>query len=162
LNARTLNKVAISLGSNIDPKKNICLAIQAIQKECKVIQISSAWETRSEGTKGPNFLNAALILETPLGLGELKRTTLKPIENQLARVRSEDKNAPRTIDLDIIVFNGDVIDGYVWERVFVAVPIAEIMPELTNPVTKESITEIAESLKKRSFAIRRPDICLPG
>jgi len=162
LSAPTLNQVVVSLGSNIEPQKNICLAIQAIQKICKVTRISSAWETRSEGTKGPNFLNAALILETSYQLGELKRTVLKPIENQLARVRTEDKNAPRTIDLDIIIFNGNVIDSYAWERVFVAVPIAEILPELVHPATKESITEIAARLRKRSFAIRRPDICLPG
>lgn len=162
MSARTLNKVVVSLGSNIEPKKNICLAIQAIQKDCKVTQLSSAWETRSEGTKGPNFLNAALILETPLPLGELKRTILKPIENQLARVRTEDKNAPRTIDLDIIVFNGDVVDTYVWDRVFIAVPIAEIMPKLIRTETKETISEVAARLKKKSFAIRRPDICLPA
>ncbi|HWQ45411.1 MAG TPA: 2-amino-4-hydroxy-6-hydroxymethyldihydropteridine diphosphokinase [Longilinea sp.] len=161
MSAQILNKVVISLGSNIEPQQNICQAIQAIQKQCKVKRVSSAWETRSEGAKGPNFFNAALLLETPLHLGELKRTILKPIENEMARVRTADKNAPRTIDLDIIVFNGDVVDQNVWERVFVAVPLAEILPELVHPETKETLSEVALRLKKRSFAIRRPDICLP-
>ncbi len=60
-------------------------------------------------TDQPNFLNAAVLIETDLTAAELKEQVLQVIERELGRVRTADKNAPRTIDLDIALFGDQVL-----------------------------------------------------
>lgn len=137
----------LSLGSNIQPETNLVKAIQRLQKFGKIEKISSAWESESVGAEGPNYLNACVLLLTPLQQGELKEQALLPIEIQLGRRRTANKFAPRTIDIDIVVFDGKSCDDRYWEQAFVVVPLAEILPEYQNPNTKESIIKTATRLR---------------
>ena len=54
------------LGSNIQPERNLPLAIDQLQKHLTILRISSVWETPPVGSAGPSFLNAALLVQTPL------------------------------------------------------------------------------------------------
>lgn len=137
----------LSLGSNIQPETNLVKAIERLQKFGRIEKISSAWESESVGAEGPNYLNACVLLLTPLQQGELKEQALLPIEIQLGRRRTANKFAPRTIDIDIVVFDGRSCDDRYWEQAFVVVPLAEILPEYQNPLTKESITNTATRLR---------------
>jgi len=125
-----LNQVVIGVGSNIDPENNIEQAQNAIANQHNLIKVSSFIETEPIGCNNQdNFLNGALLIETEMDTATLK-SWLKNLERKLGRVTSENKNGPRTIDLDIIVWNGKVVDGEVYEREFLINSINELLPEL--------------------------------
>lgn len=150
----------LSLGSNINPIENLRKAVALLNVMGQVTKISSVWETEPVGSKGPNFLNTALVYKTSYSQETLKKLVLHRIEDQLGRVRSADKNAPRPIDLDIVIFDGKVIDAELWSRIYIARPIAEIIPELVNPATGLSLKDTADQLHCHACAILRPEIYL--
>ncbi len=139
----------LSLGSNIQPKINLIKAIQLLQNHGRVEKISSAWESQSVGAPGPNYLNACVALITPLLQEALKVQVLHPIEMELGRRRTTNKFAPRTMDIDIILFDDLSCHVKYWEQAFVVIPLAEIYPDYENPLNHESITETATRFRKR-------------
>ncbi len=78
----------------------------------------------------------------------------------MGRVRTADRNAPRTLDIDIILFDGVVLDDALWERSFIAIPLAELLPSLPHPATGETLADLAARLLPGSGAIRHPEIKL--
>lgn len=101
-----LNDVIIAVGSNIQPQLHIARAKAILAAEMQWVDETPLKETRPRGLKNqPNFLNGAFRVRTALSLSPLKER-LKAIEALEGRQRTADKNAPRTLDLDVIVFNG--------------------------------------------------------
>jgi 2-amino-4-hydroxy-6-hydroxymethyldihydropteridine diphosphokinase len=149
--------VCLSIGSNILPQENVPHAVDLLRRAAQVMAISNCYETKAVGFDGPNFINLALVLITPLRADAVKNQMITPIENRLERVRSENKNAPRTIDLDIILFNGEVVDAHLWERVHLALPVSELFPDLRHPDSGLTLREIAERLKRDDPPVHRPD-----
>ena len=150
----------ILLGSNISPVENLRKAVGLLCSLGAVKRISGVWETLAVGSDGPNFLNAALLLQTALTKVELKRQMLAPVENTLGRLRTEDKNAPRTIDLDIIIYDDIILDPNIWTRTHIALPMLEIAPNLTHPDSKKGLDEIASALIQGGWATIHPEIRL--
>jgi 2-amino-4-hydroxy-6-hydroxymethyldihydropteridine diphosphokinase len=148
----------LSLGSNIQPEINLVRAIEFIQKYGRIDKISNAWESESVGAEGPNYLNACLLLITPLAQAKLKEQALLPIEKELGRQRTADKFAPRTIDIDIVIFDETSCDDKYWEQAFVVVPLAEIHPAYRNPLTRERLTETATRLRQQVWMETRPHV----
>jgi 2-amino-4-hydroxy-6-hydroxymethyldihydropteridine diphosphokinase len=148
----------LSLGSNIQPELHLLKAIERLQTYGRIEKISNAWESESVGAEGPNYLNACLSLVTPLSQTALKGQALHPIETELGRRRSADKFAPRTIDIDIVIFDGLSCDDKYWEQAFVVLPLAEILPEYQNPVTKESIIQTAARLRQQVWMETRLEV----
>lgn len=148
----------LSLGSNIQPEKNLVRAIQLLQEQGRIKSISSAWESRSVGAEGPNYLNACLAFAARLSWPELKEKVILSIELQLGRKRTEDKYAPRTMDIDIILFDDQSCDEKSWEKAFVVVPLAEIYPHYQNPLRNESILETASRLRREIWMETRPEV----
>ena len=142
------HRAYLSLGSNIQPRVNLVRAVQLLQNYGKVEEISSAWESKSVGAEGPNYLNACISFTTLFNKMELKEQIIRPIEEKLGRKRSGNKFAPRTIDIDIVLFDDQSCDDKYWEQAFVVIPMAEIYPDYQNPVTHESTTETATRLRK--------------
>ncbi|MBM3138048.1 MAG: 2-amino-4-hydroxy-6-hydroxymethyldihydropteridine diphosphokinase, partial [Chloroflexi bacterium] len=112
------NRIIILLGSNIRPEENLKEALALLAEYSKIKSCSRIWRTEAIGSDGPDFLNMAVDLETDLDSLEIKSRIIKNIEIRLGRVRTEDKNAPRTIDLDIILLNDEVLDGDLWKKAF--------------------------------------------
>jgi 2-amino-4-hydroxy-6-hydroxymethyldihydropteridine diphosphokinase len=148
----------LSLGSNIEPEINLAKAIQLLQHHGRIEKISSAWESKSVGAVGPNYLNACISLVTLLDQAALKQDVLLPIELELGRKRSENKFAPRTMDIDIVIFDDRSCNDKYWEQAFVVIPLAEIYPDYENPLTHESIMETATRLRRRFWMEARPGI----
>jgi 2-amino-4-hydroxy-6-hydroxymethyldihydropteridine diphosphokinase len=146
----------LSLGSNIQPEINLVRGIQLLQERGRITGISSAWESKSVGAEGPNYLNACVSYITPLDWPDLKEKIILPIELQLGRKRTENKFAPRTMDIDIILFDGKSCDDKSWEKAFVVVPLAEILPTYQNPLRNESIQETATRLRRQIWMESRP------
>jgi 2-amino-4-hydroxy-6-hydroxymethyldihydropteridine diphosphokinase len=150
------NTAYLSLGSNIDPEINIEAAIRMLSDMTQLVAVSSVWETKPVGfMEQPSFLNAAIIVKTELNAQQLKQCVLDMIEQELGRVRQADKNGPRTIDIDIMLFNQQVLrygrrrvpDAELLNRAFVAIPMAEISPDYEHPETGQTLHEIAQRFK---------------
>ena len=142
------HQVCLLLGSNLQPEKNLELGVELLRQKVTVVRSSSVWETPSVGSAGPDFLNLALLVTTSLKVDDLKEKILRPLEAQLGRVRSANKNAPRPIDIDIILFDDRQMDSNLWRYAHRAVPVAEILPDFRSSrgeVLKEVASLLAET-----------------
>lgn len=155
-----LHRACICLGSNIEPEANIQKAVVLLREVTNIEGISACYETQAIGSDGPNFLNAAACLLTTLDPTAIKEKIIQPIEQQLGRIRLPDKNAPRTIDLDLIVYDYQVLDAELWRRVYLALPFSELVPDLVEPESRRTLREIAQKLVEQSPVIPRPEIAL--
>ena len=170
------NRVFVTLGSNINPVANLQAAVAQLRAHdaVTVVALSPVYETRPVGTVDQaNFLNAAVLIETSLPVSALKSSVLQPIEQSLGRVRTEDKNAARTIDLDIALFNHEVLDlasrhipdPVILRYPHVGVPLADVAPYYIHPETGQTLAEIARELtaargSHSAGILRRDDVVL--
>lgn len=174
-----MNRAFIALGSNINKEENMPLAVTILARHCHLLATSPVYETLPVGLPAqPNFFNAAVLVETDLDPASLKHRVLDFLEAKLKRVRQPDKNAPRTIDADLALYN-DLVTEYdnhllpdpdILRFAHVAVPIADIAPDLRHPQTGETMHVIASRLRGQARAANdgeptlwlRPDVRLPG
>lgn len=147
----------ISLGSNIDPAKNIAEALRALSCSVQITKLSTVYLTEPEGRpEQPLYYNCVVELETAIRPVELKRRVLRPIEEALGRKRSEDKYAARTIDLDLIMYDdlmmmtADLMlpDPDIVRRPFLAIPLFELAPGLVLPGSGMRIETAASALRQ--------------
>lgn len=149
------NIVYLALGSNINPKKNIKLALKELRKIGKIISVSKFIKTKPEGyLNQADFLNGAVKFQTALPSKDLLRE-LKNIEHLLKR-NTPFRNGPRTIDIDIIFYNNlilktaDLIIPHprADKRFFVLKPLSEIASCKTHPVLKKQVKTLLKNLCK--------------
>ncbi len=143
-------EVILLLGSNIQPELNLRRAIALLDRWFGLLEISSVWETPPVGSDGPNFLNVAVRLRTSLDPHSLKETVLRPLERSLGRVRTEDKNAPRPIDIDIMLWGDQAMDDDLWRYAHAAFPVAELLPDLRREVGGETLAQVARRLSNQT------------
>ena len=99
------------------------------QKHCLVSE-SKFVKTKPIGAiNQPDFYNGAFLVDTEMDKNDFKEW-LKDVEKQLGRVRTKNKYAPRNIDLDIVIWNGNVVDQDVYERDFLHKAVMEVYPDL--------------------------------
>jgi len=145
----------IAIGSNIEPEQKVRRALRLLARQVRVTAVSTVYRTAALGRpEQPAFFNCVVAVETERPPHELKRAVLREIERQLGRIRSDDKYAPRTIDLDLIVYD-DVVqtdddlalpDPEIERRPFLAIPLRELAPDLTLPGSGRRIGDIAAAL----------------
>lgn len=124
-----MTMVCIGLGSNIEPEKNISRALSVLKSHFKVLRQSSFVQTEAVGHPSQtDFLNGAILLKTDLSLEELKKR-LKNLEIQLGR-NPLNHRGPRTIDLDVLVWDNQIIDPDIGQREFLKTSILEVIPDL--------------------------------
>lgn len=139
------------IGSNVgDTKENLQNAIKQIETNCGFIYKKSAlYQTAAWGNvEQPHFLNQALVLKTDMSAKKLMKQLLH-IERLMGRVRTT-KNAPRTIDLDIILMDETVVFSEfltlphpsLQERKFVLLPMASIAPTAFHPILNKTIEQL--------------------
>ena len=140
----------IALGSNLgDRLATLRAAVVALAEIGHVVARSSAWETRAVGPP-PDYLNGCVALETTLA-PEALLAALLAIEARLGRVRDGERNQPRTLDLDLVLYEDRVVDTErlrlphprLAERAFVLAPLAEIAPDAIHPLLHCTIRELA-------------------
>lgn len=159
-----MNKAYLLIGGNMgDRLANLKMAKLAIQKEIGPILInSSIYETAAWGKEDqPAFFNQALIIETNLIANDLMMTLLA-VEKNMGRIRQEHLG-PRTIDLDIIFFNDQIIQTenvtiphpQMQKRNFVLTPLKEIAPNFIHPILKKSITQLLTDCEDPLLCIKK-------
>lgn len=147
-----MNAAFLCVGGNIgDRLANIQEAKrQLMGMGCHIEAESSIYQTKAWGIEeAPDYYNQILKIKTQLS-AEVLMQSLLVIERALGRVRLNDRNASRTMDLDILFFNSDVISSEILEvphprlhmRNFVLVPLNEIASEFIHPVLNKTICEL--------------------
>lgn len=153
-------QVYISIGSNVDPELNIVAALGFLKSNGRIIGVSTFYQTAAlESPDSPPFYNGVIGLETCFGPRELKFDVLRKIEDALGRVRSEDKCAPRPIDLDILIYGQSVIDEsdlvipdpQIAERAFLAIPLLELDSDMILPGGQRRLADVVGDLDGESM-----------
>jgi len=148
------NITYLSLGSNLgDRAGNLRAAIEKLSGFGEIVAVSSFYETEPvELTNQPWFVNCAVALETEQ-VPEAFLGELLALEQSMGRRRTQ-KEGPRTIDIDILLFGDAIIETAglsiphpaMHQRRFVLVPMAEIAPEQRHPILKRSMRELLDAL----------------
>lgn len=153
----------IALGSNIDPDRNLVAALGHLlgDERLAITGVSSFYRSAPIGDAvGPaRFINGAMLVETTLAPRELKRDALRPVESALGR-STVDRSGPRPIDLDLVTYDDWIIretglslpDPDWLDRAFIAVPIAELAPDLRHPITGQTAADVARELNGTASA----------
>ncbi|AFY37487.1 2-amino-4-hydroxy-6-hydroxymethyldihydropteridin epyrophosphokinase [[Leptolyngbya] sp. PCC 7376] len=162
-----MNRIYLSVASNIQPEANIFAAMEALIPTCKLLALSRCFVTDAipapdqPPTKDlPYYINCVALIETNYEAEAFKFEVLRQLEETLGRVRTADKYAPRPIDLDILLFNDDVIqqenlqipDSDIIKRWFLAQGILDTTPDLQLPNTDQPLQFYLEPLLETFYA----------
>ena len=146
-----MHTVYLSLGSNVgDRQRHLDAALELLRAAgVDIVRVSRVYETEPQDLRAqPWFLNLVAEAQTRLFPLQLLRATQR-VERKLGRKRVVEKG-PRTIDIDILLFGGFVVDTEELQiphprmaaRRFVLEPLAELAPDLRHPLTRQSVQEM--------------------
>jgi len=141
--------VYVAAGSNVEPEKNLARALDALERAFGDLAISPAYRNRAVGFEGADFINLVVGFSTPNVPAQVKQT-LERIEALCGRSRSAPKWGPRTMDLDILMYDQVVSDepGLILprpdllRRAFMLKPLADLAPGLQHPTQHRTIGEL--------------------
>ncbi len=152
------NLIFVSLGSNIAPEENLAKAIALLRRYTTVLALSPVYRSPPQGYLGQApFLNMAVKIYTLRSPIQFKTEVIDRIELELERRRDpNNKNAPRTIDLDISLWNDEMLeygakpwvipDPDILQVAHVAVPLADLSPDFVHPLNCRTLRDIAAAL----------------
>ncbi|MEZ5332786.1 MAG: 2-amino-4-hydroxy-6-hydroxymethyldihydropteridine diphosphokinase [Thermoanaerobaculia bacterium] len=164
-------EVVLGLGSNVEPEINLPRAVAGLAGVVEIVRLSRVYESDPVGAPGsPRFLNAALVARTGATAAQLKHDLLRPLESRLGRRRSPDPNAPREIDLDILLFGDRVVSdparhleipdpALAWAA-HVLLPAAEVAPDAVHPRLGVSLGRLAARIARPPDMRLRDDLDL--
>lgn len=155
-----MTRAFVSIGSNIDPEENVKKAVLLLAGRTTVRAVSTVYLTAAEDRpEQPPYYNCVVEIETAQPPVELKQRILRRIEAELGRVRTRDRYAARTIDLDLVLY-GDLVtktedltlpDPDIVRRPYLAVPLEELAPGLLMPGSGMPIHEVASALSRKAM-----------
>lgn len=161
-----MTRAVIAIGSNIDPEHHVQAAVERLGElpTLQVIAVSPMYRTTAVGGDYPDFINGAVLVDTDDDPATL-RSRLRQIEDGLGRVRTEDRNAPRTIDLDIVLFEGltglvdgseipdpDFIDNDIERYGHIAIPAADVAPDWEVGTSGRTLRDVAAGMPREDIS----------
>ncbi|WP_146907203.1 2-amino-4-hydroxy-6-hydroxymethyldihydropteridine diphosphokinase [Arenimonas daejeonensis] len=139
----------LSLGSNVEPERHLRAAAAALRERFGAVRFSPVYRTPAVGFEGPDFLNCAAAIETDLDPQALN-TWLHALEDMQGRDRSGPRFSSRTLDIDIVLFDDQVLEGpgnlqiprKELQHAFVLKPLCDLAPELRLPGSGRRLAEL--------------------
>ena len=154
-------EVFVAAGSNIRPRAHLRAALTALAAAWPGLRASRAWSNAAVGFAGDDFINLVVALDTDEPLAQVQER-LKAIEEASGRERGAKKWAPRTLDLDLLLY-GSLVGQFAGAalphadltgRAHVLGPLVELAPEMRHPVTGETFGALWKKLDHNAHAMR--------
>ena len=160
-------QVYLGLGSNIDPAANLRLAIAELRRRFGRLELSPVYRGRAIGFDGDDFLNLVVGLRTSLQPDAIL-AQIEDIHRLARRERNGKELEPRTLDIDLLLYDDLVVDapgpdlprGDVLDYAFVLRPLADLAPELIHPATGRTMREHWRDFDAASQPLTRIDLDL--
>jgi 2-amino-4-hydroxy-6-hydroxymethyldihydropteridine diphosphokinase len=150
-----MTQVYVSVGSNIDREANVRSGIAALRRYYGELCLSSVYESRSVGFEGDNFYNLVVGFQTDQEV-DIVASSLRTIEAEHGRVRGGPRFSPRTLDLDLLLYDDlvqhapglDIPRDEITHNAFVLWPLVEIAPKACHPVLHQTYAELWQAFDK--------------
>jgi len=158
------NWMALGLGSNMDPQRNLTMALKELDTHFGIRGCSHVYETTPVGySRQSAFWNLAVIVQDPGENQTRIRRQIGSIEKKAGRTRSSNPNGPRTLDVDLLLMANQIdIRGKkkiphpdIEKKAFVLFPLLELIPETVHPLNQLNLVEMAALFSDKKQKIRR-------
>ena len=156
-----MSRIYISLGSNVDREHYVKAGLTALANVYEQLTLSSLFESEAVGFSGAAFYNLVIGIDT-FDSVELVAEQLRIIEFTHGRALDAKKYSPRTLDLDLLLYDDLIIDtpaqiprNEITKNAFVLWPLAEIAGQLIHPVLKISYQQLWQEYNKSSQKLRK-------
>lgn len=146
-----MTEVFVSIGSNIEPERHVALALRHLREQFGELRVSPVYRTAAVGFEGEDFLNLVVAFETEFDVDTVDRQ-LDAIEASAGRSRNAARFAPRTLDIDLLLYGDSVIerDGIrvprreITQYAFMLKPLVDIAGPRKHPQDGRSFAELLE------------------
>jgi 2-amino-4-hydroxy-6-hydroxymethyldihydropteridine diphosphokinase len=155
-------RVFVAAGSNIEPEKHLAQASRAMRQSFPDTQFSPWYRNKAVGFEGDDFINFVAGFTTELPVHDVVRR-LREIETACGRPREAPKWAPRSMDLDILLY-GDLVHEEpglklprpdLVKRPFMLGPMADLAPEVVHPTLHVTIGELWQRFDRAAHPMTR-------
>jgi 2-amino-4-hydroxy-6-hydroxymethyldihydropteridine diphosphokinase len=152
----------VAVGANIRPEHNIRAALTLLREKACVLASSTFYRTRPLGrVNQPLFVNGVWLIRTDRTPLHVRDRLLQPVETKLGRRRTDDKFGPRTIDLDLILYDAlTVSDGELTlphpdlGRPFVCLPVLELLADCAADIESPVLQRIRKLVPQPTTAAK--------
>lgn len=162
-------QIYISLGSNIEREHYVKQGLLALAKAFELpfnqLTLSSLFECDAVGFDGPIFYNMAIGIKCPHSVEQVA-SILREIEFSHGRDHNAKKFSPRTLDLDLLLYDNLIIDqpaqlprDEITKNAFVLWPLSQIAPKLNHPILQQSYQALWQEYNKASQQLSIVDNC---
>jgi 2-amino-4-hydroxy-6-hydroxymethyldihydropteridine diphosphokinase len=157
-----VTEVYVAAGSNIEPRKNLARAVAALERAFPGVRFSPWYENQAAGFSGDDFINLVAGFSTELPLTEVL-ARLHAIETECGRPRGAPRWAPRSMDLDVLLFGQTVCDEAsvklprpdLTKRAYMLGPLAALAPEVVHPTAGVTIGELWRRFDQAAHPLRQ-------
>lgn len=161
--------VYVAAGSNVEPVRNLTKALAALRRAFPTLRVSPAYRNKAVGFEGDDFINLVVGFTTNDDV-ERVRERLQQIETECDRPLDAPKWAPRSMDLDILLYGNDVRNepGLILprpdliKRAFMLKPMVDLAPNLAHPTLHRTMRELWESFEGKGHEMSVVELPLKG
>jgi 2-amino-4-hydroxy-6-hydroxymethyldihydropteridine diphosphokinase len=161
--------VYVAAGSNVEAQRHLAFAVRELERTVGPLSVSHAYRNKAVGFEGPDFINLVVGFRTTLTLDEVLEQ-LRAIERRCDRPADAPKWAPRTMDLDILLYGDRVLDEPgrklprpdLVRRAYMLGPLAEIAPRLIHPTAGKTLGELWAAFDRSAHPLDRVELDLEG
>jgi 2-amino-4-hydroxy-6-hydroxymethyldihydropteridine diphosphokinase len=163
----SMRRVFVAAGSNVDAARNLALAARELRRTFPDVQFSPAYRNAAVGFEGEDFINFVAGFDSDRGRRGVV-AQLQRIEALCGRERDAPKWAPRSMDLDLLLYGDEVCDepglvlprGDLVRRPYMLGPMADLAPQVRHPTLGLTLGELWQRFDRAAHAMQRVELDL--